>query len=246
MKDKDGNTELAIAIMNRKSEDEILQLIEHCPDDIQEKNNAGFYPVEDAFTYSEAVVLQLLTRFPKLATERDIYWSYPLHYVCRNHKEKVVLQVLKEFPQAASEQDTYGRLPLCIAIECYQSEKVMFALLDTNLLSVKGFDVEDRIPLDYAKIFGYNNYSALIDAVDAADAVDAVDAALARITWDYEGEKRKVEAVFNVLEILTNMTDYELEHRINIPTCVVVNGLDNRRRMERYKWLMLHLVSLHK
>jgi ankyrin repeat protein len=66
MKDKDGNTELALAIINFKPEDEIFQLMKQYPNDMKEKNIDGNYPLHLACKRFklEKVIVHLLNAFP--------------------------------------------------------------------------------------------------------------------------------------------------------------------------------------
>jgi hypothetical protein len=50
--------------------------------------------------------------------------------------------------------------------------------------------------------------------------------------------------MIRVLRDLTEKSDYELEHRINIPIEVIVNGVGNRRRQGIYQWLLLNTPTI--
>jgi hypothetical protein len=43
--------------------------------------------------------------------------------------------------------------------------------------------------------------------------------------------------IIKVLEILTTMTNYDLENRIGIPKIVTAHGLDNLRRYDTFEWV---------
>jgi ankyrin repeat protein len=167
-----GNTELAIAIMNAHdlTDDEILQLMKRCPNDIKTKDKDGNYPLHLACwkIKSEKIILHLLNTFPQACTEKNNDGDYPLQVVlkwrqstkasgylslvgCRyGLSEVAVIQILKTFPQAATEKAKHGSYPLHMACCCNQAEKLVLQLFKVFPQATSEKDMNGNYPLQLA------------------------------------------------------------------------------------------------
>jgi ankyrin repeat protein len=248
MKDKNGNTELAIAIITGKSDDEILQLMKESLNNVQEKNISSYYPLHLACicNCSEKVVLQLLTCFPQAASIQDEFSQYPLHCACacdRNHSEKVILQLLYYFPQAASHKNKFGDYPLHLACRNHCSAKVVLQLLNYFPQAAS----EQSKVGDYALHMACKNKQSEIVILALIDsnllAVKAIDFVFEQTALDYDRDRHHSETIVKVLETLMKMSDYDLKHQIDILVEVYTNGVYNRQRQDSYQWLLLNPLT---
>jgi hypothetical protein len=136
-----------LELYSDRSDTVILKIMESFPQAVKEKNTDGEYPLSIAcsFQHSDAVVLQLINDFPQAIREKNRHGHYPLNVACLNNlSENIVFKLLTEFPQAAKHNNA-----LLFALHSHRSEKVIFALLDQNLLSLSQKEV--RVALLVAK-----------------------------------------------------------------------------------------------
>lgn len=160
MKDENGNTNLANAILKGKSNFRTLRLIKDCPNDIQQKTTNDQYPLHLAceFCRSEKIVLRLLNAFPQAATEKELVnGCYPLHLACEHGRsENIVFKLLLSFPQAIREKDIDLRYPLHGACE-NRSERVVLRLLNSFPHAATEKDGFGKLPLHSACYMGLDN-----------------------------------------------------------------------------------------
>jgi hypothetical protein len=148
-----GEYLLHLACWKIKSEKVILHLLNNFPQasikSCESCENFNDYP----YYVREAFVMQ---RFFLADIKTNNHSYYPIHLAMENNQsEKVVLRLLNAFPQAASERHPTRGYLLHIACtgRSNQSEKVILALIDTNLLAIKAHNCFGETPLDYARYY---------------------------------------------------------------------------------------------
>lgn len=117
----------------------VIDLINNCPQAVQEKSTVGEYPLHIACqnNQSESVIQLLIEVFPEAARAKNNAGLYPLHIVCRNSLiESVAIHLLEVYPAAAQHKDNNnGCYPLHLAcsnsnLNSNQSESIVVKLLE--------------------------------------------------------------------------------------------------------------------
>jgi Ankyrin repeats (3 copies) len=101
------------------------------------KFNSSPLHVACSNSQSDNVVLQLISVFPQAAREKDDNGWYPLQLACRyGRSDSIVLKLLEVFPQATNGPGICC-CPLHLAYIHNQSERVLWALIDSNPRAAK-------------------------------------------------------------------------------------------------------------
>jgi Ankyrin repeats (3 copies) len=243
MNDRLENNKLGIAIIKEKSDHAILQLIKQYPTYVQEMNNNDEYPLYLACKYgsSETVVTQLLTRFPEAASvQGNVRGNFPLHISCYYQSEEVVLLLLNTFPHAAAVRNNDGHYPLHLACFNSKSEKVVIQLLKEYPQAAAIPNIYDHYPIQLAcNCCNPPNSGVILTLMDTnLLIVKKISDDLLRDATYYP----ILKPLIAIIESIKNKSDYELENRIDIPMIVLVNGLDNILRLEKFQWLLMNTV----
>jgi ankyrin repeat protein len=242
-RDEEGNTLLTSALMEKRPENVIFQLMDQYPYDIRTMNNDEEYPLHLACAskYSDKVVFTLLEYFPEAVKRGCIRGWYPLHLACMSmESENVVLKLLKAFPKAARIRDGYSAddsYPLDHAATSSLPDRVIAELIKVYPEAISR---RDCYALHNSCMYSQSekNILTLLDA-----NLLAVKVRVDRdgcLPLDYARMTEKSAKLINIIELLTRKSKRDLINRVGIPDDVSKYGLVNRQRIDIAQWLSLH------
>jgi ankyrin repeat protein len=148
------------ALSSRKSDNDIIALINQYPHSVQQQNSLGFYPLHIAFIYEYSVelILLLITTFPHAATAR-FSWNFTL----RNHDAIMTefinqLCIEKMLWECRNMQiDTDGWYPIHFACSDKKYESVALELIDLIPKVAETRTIRNLYPLHLACKYDLSN-----------------------------------------------------------------------------------------